>query len=142
MSRTRMVEKEHLKVSEFPPLETDTGDVTPLHGSREVDQVSRRELLPRIFGFDITADWGSALSEPLLSGDRLTLAAQRALCKMLLIKLECRLFELVAMGCLTEDVKALIEKAMQHETENFTRLTERMLTAIDPVPNYEKARVG
>ena len=49
---------------------------------------------------------GEALNEPVLGTDMLQLAAQRSLCKVLLIKLQSRLFDLLALGRL-EDVRVV-----------------------------------
>ena len=120
----------HLKVSELPGHDDEVVELgPPLDASR---QPRRRELLPHIFGQQTTAEWGEALNEPVFGTDMLQLAAQRSLCKVLLVKLQSRLFDLLALGRLEAGQKRLISRAILHETDNLERLSEHMFTIVDP----------
>lgn len=120
----------HLKISELPDHDDDVVELgPPLDAGR---QARRRELLPHIFGHRTTAEWGEALNEPVLGTDMLQLAAQRSLCKVLLVKLQSRLFDLLALGRLEDGQKRLISRAILHETDNLERLSEHMFTIVDP----------
>lgn len=129
-------ENGHLRVRELRGLEDETLIDDFMGSLQGLERDERRALLRQIFGFDITADWDTVPSEPVLTVDRLrlkmVLARELALCKELVTELTCRLLELKAMGSLDDDTKEMLQTAIQRETDNIMYLTEHMLTVTNP----------